>query len=185
MMTLDELLGNQTQTAERFPSYEEFASSRNRSYARNESDVIDSYDQFGYAPSAVIEDEYVPSYTQDIIRPYTRNQNFYEYVARQNKETTDADLYARLSRSNESLRPVFDRNESAEMTAAFQNTKADQKKRGRLNTKGKLIVGAFVALVITTVSLIIAFAGKINSGTAVVPASNAGAVSVSVQSANL
>ena len=186
MMTLDELLGNETQTAERFPSYEEFATSRNRSYARVENDKRDSYDQFGYSQSSLaIDEEYVPSYTQDIIRPYTRNQNFYEYVARQNKETTDADLYARLSRSNDSLRPVFDRNESAEMTAAFQNTRADQKTRGRLNTKGKIIVGTFIALVVTTVSLIIAFAGKINSGTAVVPASNAGAVSVSTQSANL
>ena len=162
MMTLDELLGNQTQTAERFPSYEEFASSRNKSFSRVEDrNMMDSYNQFGYTQSAALaverDDEYVPSYPQDIVRPYMRNQNFYEYVARQNKETTDADLYARLSRSNESLRPVFDRNESAQMTAAFQNTKADQKTKGRLNTKGKLIVGAFLALVVTTVSLIIAF----------------------------
>ena len=184
MMTLDELLGNETQTAERFPSYEEFATSRNRSFGRVENDKKDTYEQFGYSQPAV-DEEYVPSYTQDIIRPYNRNQNFYEYVARQNKETTDADLYERLSRTNENMRPVFDRNESAEMTAAFQNTRADQKSRGRLNTKGKIIVGTFIALVVTTVSLIIAFAGKINSGTAVVPASNAGAVSVSTQSANL
>ena len=75
MMTLDELLGNETQTAERFPSYEEFATSRNRSFGRVENDKKDTYEQFGYYQPAV-DEEYVPSYTQDIIRPYNRNQNF-------------------------------------------------------------------------------------------------------------
>ncbi len=188
MMTLDELLGNQTQSAttERFPSYEEFAQSRNRSLVRTDSELRDtnSYAQFSRNQLSALplpREEYV----EDIVRPSTRGQSFYEYVARQNKETTDADLYARLARSNESLRPVFDRDSSAQMTAAFQNTKADQKTRGKLNLKGKLIIGTFLALVVTTVSLIIAYAGKINSGTAVTPASNEGAVTVSTQAANL
>ena len=175
-MTLDELLGNQTQaaTTERFPSYEEFAQSRNRSLVRTDSELRDtnSYAQFSRNQLSALSlprEEYV----EDIVRPSTRGQSFYEYVARQNKETTDADLYARLARSNESLRPVFDRDSSAQMTAAF------------LNLKGKLIIGTFLALVVTTVSLIIAYAGKINSGTAVTPASNEGAVTVSTQAANL
>lgn len=187
MMTLDELLGNQTQTSERFPSYEEFASSRNRSLMRNDydnRDAMDSYMQFNYNQTTALP---LPreEYQEDIVRPSLRNQNFYEYVARQNKETTDADLYARLARTNESLRPVFNREQnSAQMTAAFEEAKAEQKRRGRLNLKGKLIVGTFLALVVTTVSLIIAYAGRINSGTAVTPASNEAAI-VSTQSANI
>ena len=188
MMTLDELLGNQTQTAtsERFPSYEEFAQSRNKLPVSMSGDLreMDAYTQIGRNQMSALPLQR-EEYTEDIVRPSTRGQSFYEYVARQNKETSDADLYARLARSNDSLRPVFDRENEAGMTAAFQNTKADQKTRGRLNVKGKLILGTFLALVVTTVSLIIAYAGKINNGTAVTPASNEGAVAVSTQTVNL
>ena len=190
MMTLDELLGNQTQTTdvmptqERFPSYEEFASSRNRSAARADSRDRDVYNDFaGNRTSSLSLTQYVRP--DEIVRsPLGRSQNFYEYVARQNKEVSDADLYERLSRSNESLRPVFNREKDVENTAVFKEVKEEKKARGRLNVKGKLIIGTFLALVITTVSLIIAYAGKINSGTATTPASNEHAV-VSTQSANI
>ncbi len=179
MMTLDELLGNETQTTERFPSYEEFASSRTRenNYVRADVGVRSQ----AYTATAALPQR--EEYYEDVARP-ARPQNFYEYVARQNREANDTELYSRLAHTNDSLRPVFDREENAQMTAAFQNTKADQKLKGRLNLKGKIILGAFLAFVVTAVSLVIAFAGKINAGTAVMPASNENAV-VSTQSVNL
>lgn len=185
MMTLDELLGNQTQTttvtttAERFPTFEEFAMSRNRSVARVDTvREIQPANELIRSEALTLPAEYR---SEEIVRPSLgRSQNFYEYVARQNRETADADLYERLSRSNESLRPVFDRTRDVENTAVFEEYREEKKSRGRLNVKGKLIIGTFLALVVTTVSLIIAYAGRINKGTAVTPASNAQAVVATV-----
>ena len=184
MMTLDELLGNETQTttaADRFPSYEEFASSRTRETNYGRTDVSVRPQAQAYVATSVLPRQ--EEYYEDLVRP-ARPQNFYEYVARQNHDINDDELYGRLSHTNENLRSAYNREESAQMTAVFQNAKADQKVRGRLNLKGKIILGSFLALVVTTVSLVIAFAGKINAGTAVMPASNANAV-VSTQSANI
>lgn len=183
MMTLDELLGTADQISERFPSYEEFASSRakDNNYANADMDLRDmSYTQENGYSSVPKQDYYYSTFVKT-----PRPKNFYEYVARQNNETNDEELYDRLESYNDNRRPVFDRNEDTQqMTPVFQSTKADQKVRGRLNVKGKVILGAFLALVVTTVSLVIAFAGKINKGTAVVPASNESAV-VSTQSVNI
>ena len=198
-ITLDELLGrNMTteKTTEIFPSYEEFASARNaatRTAERNDS--FGATSGYGYysAPSQqryeaqrYEADVYQPryndnTYSNDIIQP-ARQQSFYDYVAHNTAGLDDADLYNRLSRTNGSMRPAFGSNEVSERSAqkTAQATGVQQKTRGRLNTKGKLIVGSFLAVVVTVMSLIIAYASKINSGTAVVPASNAAASAASV-----
>ncbi len=187
-ITLDELLGRNTteQSIDNFPSYEEFSSARNvNGYSSNRNDNYVPTQNFGYTQrdyAASVQS--LPSYDEDVYggefsRP--RQQSFYDYVARSNSSINDAELYERLSRTHENMRPVFDRSNAATaerkglFTHSAQVTGAQQKVRGRLNTKGKIILGSFLAVVVTVMSLIIAFAGKINSGTAVVPASNAAA----------
>lgn len=176
-ITLDELLGRNTieTTTENFPSYEEFSSARNKSGYRVQENT--SYDEGSvrmrnYSPAQTLPDYGQDIYGEDFIQP-ARRQNFYEYVARNNTQIDDSDLYNRLSRTNENMRPVFGRNDEVAAQRSTQATGA--KVRGRLNTKGKIIVGSFLAVVVTVMSLIIAFAGKINNGTAMVPASNAAA----------
>lgn len=58
---------------------------------------------------------------------------------------------------------------------------SEQKQRGRLNTKGKIILGVYIAVIALVASLIIVNATKINQGKAVTPTSK---IEASVQSAN-
>lgn len=193
MMTLDELLGKETETETQQPqvstgfmSYEEFRARSNGGYARTQNDYMrgaDTYTQNrAYSMPEKLPEQ--REYAEDLVRP-SRPQSFYEYVARQKNTASDEELFNRLSQSNGSLRPVFDQSASAQSEAVFQDSKSAHKQRSRLNLKGKIILGVFLAFVVTAVSLVIGFAGKINSGTAVVPASNANATAiVSTQTSN-
>lgn len=111
--------------------------------------------------------------------PFTQEQrtarSFYDFAAHDNSRLSEEELAAKLSYTNDGARPLFDRNSSMaydERPALADGTDSRQKIRGRLTTAGKFIVGGFVAAVIVAVSLIFAFGGKINGGTAVVPSSN-------------
>lgn len=75
--------------------------------------------------------------------------------------------------------PVFDDStaQSVQRTGLFarkaQKTQdvSEQKQRARLNTKGKIILGVYLAVIALVASLIIVNATKINQGKAVTPAS--------------
>lgn len=52
-----------------------------------------------------------------------------------------------------------------------RKTSANKKQRARLNTKGKIILGVYLAVIALVASLIIVNATKINQGKAVTPTS--------------
>ncbi len=231
-ITLDELLGRNTQSAtqgnvERFPSYEDFKSSRNsytqaqptqeayrynfdmapaqevrsvesvrayeasRPYVAPQSSEYQNreypfYDnlraqqapmQYTQAPVQNYEPvQYAPMPTQAPTR-----QNFYEFNAQDSERLSDAELYERLAHTNQSNRPIFDDAQQGEATmqrtsifarkAQRTQDTTEQKQRARLNTKGKIILGVYIAVIATVVSLIIVNASKINNGRATTPTS--------------
>lgn len=238
-ITLDELLGRNTQTAqpgvERFPSYEEFQSTRGSAQSRmnNGSDYRYNYD---VAPAqAVRSAESVRDYEAN--RPYvapqsseyqTRDyafyenirqrrenqqyqqpisqmpmqqpvqqmpmdmmqapvmpgqpqqmptydynqyagtrqtpQSLYEFTAQDCDRLSEAELYNKLAHTEQEDQNVYARSEQKEETA--------RKAHSRLNTKGKVIVGLYLAVIALVVTLIAVNASKINSGDAVTPSSN-------------
>ncbi len=191
-ITLEELLGKETETKIQnsdtarnggmaFPPFEEYVSRRTseRFAEPRESERynVRSRQNGGYGtPRYVDEARDMRDYgameedTYDYARP-ARQQSFYEFAARDNAVPSEQELYSRLSHTNQSMRPVFDREKQE--AKSYAQSERKERTRSRLNTKGKIIVAAFVAAVVTTMSLIIAFAGKINSGTAVMPAASA------------
>lgn len=240
-ITLDELLGRNTQTVqsgvERFPSYEEFQSTRGTTQSRmnNGSDYRYNYD---VAPAqAVRSAESVRDY--EATRPYvapqsseyqtreypfyenirqrrenayqqpisqmpmqqmqqpmqqmpmdmtqapvmpqqpqqmpqydynqyaqTRQtpQSLYEFTAQDCDRLSEAELYNKLAHTEQEDQNVYARSEQKEETA--------RKAHSRLNTKGKVIVGLYLAVIALVVTLIAVNASKINSGDAVTPSSH-------------
>lgn len=240
-ITLDELLGRNTQSVaqqnsvERFPSYEDFKSSRN-TYAQQTEPQNVRYN-FDMAPAqAPRSAESVRSY--EATRPYVAPQsseyqtreypfydnlranapaqpvqysapvqyeqpayvepmqyqapvqnrvaqpeNFYEFTAHDTERLSDQELYNRLAGTSNNG-PVFQDAQVAQKahTSLFarraQRTQdtTEERQRGRLNTKGKIILGIYLAVIALVASLIIVNATKINAGKAVTPTSKVGVV---------
>ena len=92
---------------------------------------------------------------------------------------SEAELLQKLEHTDVSRRPIFDRAGEAvaqpSRLGLFQRRaqKAEavqgEKKRARLNTKGKIILGAYLAVITLVAVLIIVNASKINAGKAVTP----------------
>lgn len=128
---------------------------------------VQTYDQVQYA-----EPQVQPM-------PTSTHQGFYEFTAQDSERASDQELYARLAHTNMSNTPVFE--DSAEQTVKrtglfarkAQKTQdmSEQKQRARLNTKGKIILGVYLAVIALVASLIIVNATKINQGKAVTPTS--------------
>lgn len=116
-------------------------------------------------------------YTEDYAQPSV--QNLYDYTRQDKDRLSDEELLQRLEHTDVSRRPIFDRSSEAVAQPArlnifkrsAQKTEAVQgeKKRARLNTKGKIILGAYLAVVALVAVLIIVNASKINAGKAVTP----------------
>ncbi len=115
------------------------------------------------------------------------HHDFYDFTAQDSERLSDQELYERLAHSNMQQGPVFEDRRSAARTGLFarkaQRTQdmSEQKQRGRLNTKGKIILGVYLAVIALVASLIIVNATKINQGKAVTPSSK---VETVAQSAN-
>ncbi len=126
---------------------------------------VQTYDQVQYAEPQV---QQMPSH-----------QGFYEFTAQDSERASDQELYARLAHSNNANAPVFEDSavQSSARTGLFarkaQKTQdmTEQKQRARLNTKGKVILGVYLAVIALVASLIIVNATKINQGKAVTPTS--------------
>lgn len=240
-ITLDELLGRNTQSVaqqnsvERFPSYEDFKSSRN-TYAQQTEPQNARYN-FDMAPAQAPRSvESVRSY--EATRPYVAPQsseyqtreypfydnlranapaqpvqysapvqydqtayvepmqyqapvqtrvaqpeNFYEFTAHDAERLSDQELYNRLAGTSQNG-PAFQDAQVAQKahTSLFarraQRTQdtTEERQRGRLNTKGKIILGVYLAVIALVASLIIVNATKINAGKAVTPTSKVGVV---------
>lgn len=241
-ITLDELLGRNTQSVaqqnsvERFPSYEDFKSSRGtyaqqnqaqnvrynfdmapaqaprsvesvRSYEANRPYVAPQSSEYqtreypfydnlrASAPaqpmqySAPVQQYEQPQYVEPVqyqapVQTHPANvENFYEFTAHDTERLSDQELYDRLAGTAQNG-PVFQDAQTMQKahTSLFarkaQRTQdtTEERQRGRLNTKGKIILGVYLAVIALVASLIIVNATKINAGKAVTPTSKVGAV---------
>lgn len=115
------------------------------------------------------------------------HHDFYDFTAQDSERLSDHELYERLAHTNMQQGPVFEEQSQQARAGLFarkaQRTQdmSEQKQRGRLNTKGKIILGVYIAVIALVASLIIVNATKINQGKAITPTSK---IEASVQSAN-
>ncbi|MEG1529568.1 MAG: hypothetical protein RR405_04355, partial [Clostridia bacterium] len=118
----------------------------------------------------------------------------YEFTANDCDRLDDASLEQKLGHTDASRRPVFDRNASA---TAVENNKMyvaqtekssateGARKRKKINTKGKIILSVYVALIVVVAVLIIVNAKDINKGMAKTPSAEiASSVSQAFNEAN-
>lgn len=155
-------------------------------YQQREYPFYDSLQQ--RAQSAPVQyQEQAPVQTYDQVQyaePQVRqsapaHQGFYEFTAQDTERASDQELYARLAHNDMSNTPVFEDSaqQAVGRTGLFarkaQKTQnvSEQKQRARLNTKGKIILGVYLAVIALVASLIIVNATKINQGKAVTPTS--------------
>ena len=116
----------------------------------------------------------------------------YSYARADKDRPTDRELYDRLSSSGNLVsgaKPV-EREERAQRTSVFTHVKtkqsSDTQKKARLNTKGKVLLGVYVAVIILVAVLIIVNAGDLNNGSATTPSSSiSGVVSADTTSSNI
>ena len=155
-------------------------------YQQREYPFYDSLQQRAqYAPVQYQEQAPVQTYEQvQYAEPQVRqaapaHQGFYEFTAQDTERASDQELYARLAHTEMSNTPVFEDSaqQAVGRTGLFarkaQKTQnvSEQKQRARLNTKGKIILGVYLAVIALVASLIIVNATKINQGKAVTPTS--------------
>lgn len=133
------------------------------------------------------------SYNRMSNENYADTDNFYRFTQSDNDRLPDGELLNKLSHTNAGRRPLFDKAQGSvaavdavrggEFVSQAKKREALAEKTGtkraRLNTKGKLILGAYIALIVTVAVLIIVNAGSINKGTAKIPSSSLSATSVS------
>ena len=155
-------------------------------YQQREYPFFDSLQQRAqYAPVQYQEqapgqtDEQVPCDETRVRQGAPAHQGFYEFTAQDTDRASDQELYARLAHTEMSNTPVFEDSaqQAVGRTGLFarkaQKTQnvSEQKQRARLNTKGKIILGVYLAVIALVASLIIVNATKINQGKAVTPTS--------------
>lgn len=233
-ITLDELLGRNTQTTqsgvERFPSYEEFQSTRgsaqsrinngneyrynydvapaqavrsaesvrdyeaNRPYVTPQSSEYQSreypfYDNIRQrrenayqqpvmqqmpvqqmpqnmtqAPVMPVQPQQMPTYDYNQYAGTRQTpQSLYEFTAQDCDRLSEAELFNKLAHTEQEEQNVYARQEQKEEAV---------RKTRRLNAKGKVIVGLYLAVIALVVTLIAVNASKINSGDAVTPSSH-------------
>ncbi len=121
-----------------------------------------------------------PQY-QEIQREYpqAKTQSLYQFTAYDQDRLSESELFEKLAHTNDSRRPIFDREQAVEQVkkpSVFSRNVAKSdgatKTRGRLNTKGKLILGAYIGVVALVAVLIIVNASKLNAGKATTPSSS-------------
>lgn len=147
-------------------------------YQQREYPFFDSLQQRAqYAP--VQYQEQVQYAEPQVRQSAPAHQGFYEFTAQDTDRASEQELYARLAHTEMSNTPVFEDSaqQAVGRTGLFarkaQKTQnvSEQKQRARLNTKGKIILGVYLAVIALVVSLIIVNATKINQGKAVTPTS--------------
>lgn len=147
-------------------------------YQQREYPFYDSLQQRAqYAP---VQYQEQAQYAEPQVRQSApAHQGFYEFTAQDTERASDQELYARLAHNEMSNTPVFEDSaqQAVGRTGLFarkaQKTQnvSEQKQRARLNTKGKIILGVYLAVIALVASLIIVNATKINQGKAVTPTS--------------
>lgn len=143
-------------------------------------------------------EQYQPAYNQAPVQTYDRvqpmqyaqpveyvkpqeqvaPQSFYEFTAQDSERLSGEELYDKLAYTHPADAPVFEQKQQAQRTSVFarkaQTTQdtTETRQRAKLNTKGKIILGVYIAVIALVASLIIVNATKINQGKAVTPTSS-------------
>lgn len=118
------------------------------------------------------------SYAKPQYATRREQMSLYEFTANDRDRLPNNELENKLDYTNADRRRVMDANSGAAaiskpFAAASSERRAKSKERAKLSWKGKAIVGAFIAFIVTVATLIIVNAGAINNGTATVPSSGA------------
>ena len=117
----------------------------------------------------------------------------YGYARADKDRPSDRELYDRLASTGTAVRPVETVREekaTAQRTSIFTHVKTrqhnDTEKKARLNTKGKILLGVYIAVILLVAVLIIVNAGDLNNGSATTPSSSiSGVVSADTNSSNI
>ena len=116
----------------------------------------------------------------------------YGYARADKDRPSDRELYDRLASTGSAVRTAqpVEREENAQRTSIFTHIKTKQhsetEKKARLNTKGKILLGVYIAVILLVAVLIIVNAGDLNNGSATTPSSSiSGVVSADTNSSNI
>lgn len=108
----------------------------------------------------------------------TRENSFHDFARQDNERPSDRELFDRLSASSAMTATPSARVEehSYEKTSSFapakKSYKSESTKKARLNTKAKVLLAVYFAVIILVAVLIIVNAGNLNNGTATTPSSS-------------
>ena len=175
-----------TESVRNYEASRPYVAPQSSEYQNRDYPIYDSLQQRAqYAPVQYQEQAPVQTYEQvQYAEPQVRqsapaHQGFYEFTAQDTERASEQELYARLAHTEMSNTPVFEDSaqQAVGRTGLFarkaQKTQnvSEQKQRARLNTKGKIILGVYLAVIALVASLIIVNATKINQGKAVTPTS--------------
>ena len=117
----------------------------------------------------------------------------YGYARADKDRPSDRELYDRLASTGSAIQvaqPQQREEKESQRTSIFTHIKtkqnSDTQKKARLNTKGKILLGVYVAVIILVAVLIIVNAGELNNGSATTPSSSiSGVVSADTNSSNI
>ncbi len=169
-------------------SYDFYDVVQNRRTARVAEPIAQNAEQdYGYAN--------YQAYANPAYQTAERRQNLYEFTRNDHDRLSDDELYEKLSSTSapsqtafapraaapvqRAAAPMQRANSSVERTSEFSavrpSYKSQSAKKSRLNTKGKILLAVYVAVIVLVAVLVIINARDINKGDAVTPTSSVGA----------
>ncbi len=171
-------------------SYDIYDVVQNRRGARAAEPIAQNAEQdYGYAN--------YQAYANPAYQTAERRQNLYEFTRNDHDRLSDDELYEKLSSTSapsatafaqRAAAPVKRASSSAQRTSEFSAVKPAYKsqsaKKSRLNTKGKILLAVYVAVIVLVAVLVIINARDINKGDAVTPTSSVGAYASTVIESN-
>lgn len=105
-----------------------------------------------------------------------RESSFHDFARKDNDRPSDRELFDRLSATSTMNAPSTRVEENYENTSSFapakKSYKSESAKKMRLNTKAKVLLAVYFAVIILVAVLIIVNAGNLNNGTATTPSSS-------------
>ncbi len=110
-----------------------------------------------------------------------QSESYYEFNAHDSERLSEQELYDRLTYS--SATPAMGQEQKTRTSIFARRAEktqdvSEQKQRAKLNTKGKIILGVYLAVIALVASLIIVNATRINDGKAVTPTSKVSASAI-------
>lgn len=110
----------------------------------------------------------------DAYAPVEKRDSFHDFARNDNDRPSDRELYDRLSATGTMARPAEENTyeKTSAFTPAKKSYKSESSKKARLNTKAKILLAVYFAVIILVAVLIIVNAGNLNNGTATTPSSS-------------